>query len=389
MSGPHLALITSNLGLGGSEVQVVQLARGLRSSGWRVTVVSLQAGGKLAQELLMAGIAVVTVPVQRIATPQEWVGLWHIVESLAPDIVHTQAFRANLWGRLAALATKRPVVASVRATYSYLPRAYYPLERLLARWTKAIITPSRATAEHLISVLRIPRPLVEVIPNGVDSTLFTPRSREQPLRRHWDPNADFLVLAPGRLVPQKNHMAVLDAFHRLVCGQLPATLVIVGSGPLEHELRARAARIPARVVFTGELGRELMPEAMAAADVICLASQFEGMPNVILEAMASARPVAATAVDGVVELVTNGEDGLLIPPNNPGALERALATLAADIPLRVRLGTAARHRAETQHSPDAAVDRHIRLYERILRSNGTPVIAVPSKNIDRSQDSTQ
>jgi glycosyltransferase involved in cell wall biosynthesis len=106
---------------------------------------------------------------------------------------------------------------------------------------------------------------------------------------------------------------------------------------------------------------------MAAVDAVCLASRFEGMPNVLLEAMASAKPVVASAVDGVQEIVEDGETGFLTPPGDDFALADALVRLAGDRSLRVQMGTAGRQRMMARHSPALNLQRHMSLYEQVLQ----------------------
>ena len=362
---PRIAIVTSSLALGGSEVQVVMLSRGLKSAGWEVVVVALQPG-PLAADLHADKIRVIDLPMGRLTTPSTWLKLRRALNDLAPDIVHTQAFRANLWGRLAGLAPQRNVVASVRATYTYLPSAYYPVERLLSRWTAAIVTPSQATADHLAKSVKIRKKLISVIPNAVDTTLFMPNGTEKSLRREWG-DGSFVVLAPGRLVAQKNHRAIINAFQLVAEKHPDAVLVIAGTGPLEGALRRQASHLQYRVVFTGELSRGQMVRAMGAADTACLASRFEGMPNVLLEAMASAKPVVASAVDGVQEIVEDGKTGFLTPPGDDFALAEALVRLAGDPSLRAGMGAAGRQRMMARHSPGLNVQRHMSVYEEILQ----------------------
>lgn len=362
---PRIAILTSSLTQGGSEVQVTTLGRGLKSAGWDVTVVSFQPG-PMEAELLEADIHVLNLRIGRVSTPSAWLDLSRLVRRLAPDIVHTQAFRANIWGRLAAVRANIPVVVSVRATYSYLPRAYYPIERLLAQWTAAIVTPSKATADHLTSAVKISSSLISVIPNAVDTDLFMPNGSGDAMRRAWG-TAGFVVLAPGRLVPQKNHGGLVNAFRTVAERRPDSTLVIAGTGPLESEIRRQALPLGDRVVFAGELPHKQMVEAMAAADVVCLASHFEGMPNVLLEAMACGKPVAASGVDGASEVVEDGLTGFLTPPEDAPALAQSLLKLADDPSLRSKMGALGRQRAVAEYSPALNIQRHITLYERVLK----------------------
>lgn len=366
MSSRSIAMITSGLGAGGSEIQFIQLALGLRSRGWRVEVISLQAGGGYWEVLCGKGVPVRLCRASRLPTPGAVWRLVRAIREVRPSVVHTQAFRANLAGRLAAAMVGIPVVASVRATYSYLPRAYRPFERMLCSWTSYVVTPCEATGRYLVEVIGIPARKVVTIVNGVDTALFSPDRNGLPFRERWKLGQGFVVLAPGRLVAQKNHAAVLRAFRTVAASRPDARLVVAGEGPLRRELEGQARLLGGAVVFTGELSRAEMAEAMAAADVVCVLSRYEGMPNVVLEAMASGRPVVANCVDGVPEVVEDRVDGILVPPGDEIAAARALESLAASPGQRRALGQAGRRKVVERYGIDTNVARHVELYESLL-----------------------
>jgi len=368
--GRQILLIASGLGTGGAELQFCQLALRLASRGWSISVVSCQEGGAYRGYLERNGIRVIGCPVGRIAAPAQLVRLWLAIRRVRPDLVYTQAFRANLWGRIAALSLGIPCVASVRATYSYLPRPYLPIERLLALPTRRIVTPSEATSPHLIRTVGIASAKIITIPNGVDTALFSPARDGSPFRSRWNLEGKIVVFFAGRLAPQKNPLALLQAFALFAAREPRAVLVIAGSGPLEGRLRQSSQSLAGRLAFVGELGRDAVADAMAACDIVCQLSEFEGMPNTLLEAMASARPVVATGVDGVPEIVTSGVHGLLVARGDVEGAARALSTLAADPALRGRYGMAGRAAVEEWHSIDVNVDAHVRLYEEILGASG-------------------
>ena len=364
-----ILMVTSGLAVGGSELQLCQLAIGLRQRGWKVHVVSLQPGGSYRRWLVNSGIQITEIRIGRFAHPSPLARLAAVIRASAPDIVHTQAFRANLWGRVALRRLNPPLIASLRATYTYYPRAYYPIERILGRWTDRIISPSIAAAHHLVAVVGLPASKVTVIPNGVDTEMFA-RSRDDALgfRRRLSLDGAFLVLAPGRLVRHKEHATIIEAFGSLLTHRPTSVLVVAGAGPLAHELARRAAPFGENVRFVGELSREDMIGAMGAADVVCLMSRSEGMPNVILEAMAAGVPVVASAVDGTTEVVQDGATGWLVPPGDSSALAGRLIELADRPDTRAKLGRQARQAARQLHSLDLNVERHVNVYETVLAS---------------------
>ena len=371
MTVRRIAIVSSGLGMGGSELQVYQLATGLTSRGWQVTVVSLIAGGYYVPLFREKSIRVIEVPVSRIATPRSFRRLVATLRDLQVGIVHTQALRANLWGRIAANLLSLPVVASVRATYSYLPRPYYLVERALAIRTAWVLTPSRATTQHLVDHVGIPAGKVITIPNAVDLELFHPSRDGIEFRRRLGLEGKTVVLAAGRLIAQKNYVGLVSAFARVVNSQFDVVLVVAGSGPLERELKALAANQGCPAHFVGDLDRSSMADAMAAADIFLMMSDFEGMPNAILEAMAAAKPVVSTAVDGVTDLITQEVEGILVQKRDVAGAAMAVERLIMSPALRRALGSAGRRRVEKRHSIAENVSRHINLYEPLIDSAPT------------------
>ena len=180
----------------------------------------------------------------------------------------------------------------------------------------------------------------------------------------------------GRLKPQKDHGTFLQAAKDILGRNPSARFLIVGDGPLRSELETQAQQLdlfPA-MIFTGV--RTDIPAVLSALDVFVLSSRWEGLPNAVLEAMASARPVVATAVDGVQGVVTFGENGLLVSPGDSTALAAACQKLASDPDMRDRLGQAGYGYVVEHHSLDVMIDKYATCYADLLHSHG---LASPNK----------
>jgi len=145
-----------------------------------------------------------------------------------------------------------------------------------------------------------------------------------------------------------------------------SALVIAGAGPLEIALKKRGGELGKPVVFVGELDRQSLANAMGAADAVVLASSFEGMPNVLLEAMASRRAVIATCVDGSAELVDDGVDGLLVPVGDTAELVKALTRLVDAPSMRLAFGEAGRRKVERSFTIERNTLEHARVYEEVI-----------------------
>lgn len=180
-------------------------------------------------------------------------------------------------------------------------------------------------------------PKLHVVHCGVDPAVYAPPVEPRD-------STTLRILCLGRLVPEKGQAILLDAFERLVARSVDARLTLVGDGPTRGDLEAQvqARGLAGRVVFMGPVGQDDVPPLYEDADVFCLPSFAEGLPVVLMEAMATELPVVTTRIAGVPELVVDGENGLTVPPSDPNALAAALERLAGDAALRRELGTAAR-----------------------------------------------
>jgi glycosyltransferase involved in cell wall biosynthesis len=185
----------------------------------------------------------------------------------------------------------------------------------------------------------------------VDATAFRPAAAGQALRRRFGISPDaFLILGVGRLVEKKGFDVLVDA-----AAMLPgAHVLIAGDGSLRDELRRRAEARHAPVSFAGTLDRERVAEAFAAADAVAVpsvvdrAGNVDGLPNTLLEALASGRPVVASALAGIPDVVSDGQNGLLVKAGDAAALAAALGRLKDDAATRGRLAAAARRSAERE-----------------------------------------
>ena len=165
------------------------------------------------------------------------------------------------------------------------------------------------------------------------------------------------LLFVGRLAPVKGLRVLVEAFGRVLATHPSARLTLIGDGPDRATLEALAAPLGGAVRFTGYLSQQAVADALAGCDLFVLPSFAEGVPVVLMEAMASARPVVATRITGVPELVEDGTSGLLVPPGDPEALADAIATLVADPEARARMGAAGRARVTASFDVDREAAR--------------------------------
>lgn len=337
---------------GGAERVVVSLARGAEAAGHAVAVAS--APGELLEEL--DGVECFRLPLlgrRPTAVPGAALQLRRALRRWQPDIVHCHN---PGMGIVTSLATLRGRVPKALVSVHGVPDADWPRTAKVLRLAGLPVVACGpgvevALGEHGLRA-------AAKIWNGV-SPAPPPADRAE-LQRTWRiPPGHKLVLAVGRLVPAKNHALAIQAF----AGVDSATLVIVGEGPLRNELEgeARRAGVHDRVVFAG-----LRPDARAligAADAVVVSSRSEGLPMVVLEALAAGTPVVATAVRGVREILENEQNALLAPSEDPLRLTHAIQQVLSDEALAGRLANSGRGLAE-DHTEQAMVDAFLDLYAR-------------------------
>jgi glycosyltransferase involved in cell wall biosynthesis len=294
-----------------------------------------------------------------------WV--WRLRELMARgryDIVHTHL---PVPAAAARLLPVRPAPVFVHTEHNLWSRYRTPTRwanALTYRRNSQVIAVSQAVAGEVDQRrLRAPGSLT-VVHHGVDRVQATvPRAEAR--RRLGLPVDPFVVGSVGNLTPKKDQRSLVEALGLLRKGLPDARLVLIGTGPLEGELRAqvRAAGLTEGVLMTGSRGD--VRDLLAGFDVFALSSRQEGLPVAIMEAMAAGLPIAATAVGGLPEMIEDGRDGLLVPPDSPAALAAALARIAHEPGLAGRLGAAAARRSADFDA--ASAQRQIEaVYERAL-----------------------
>lgn len=373
----------TELDIGGAEKSLVRLATGLNRRLWSPRVVALGPEGALAEPIRAAGIEVVCLGV----TPRRPV---HAIRTLVgtlrrprPALIQSFLFHANVATRLAAPWTGRPWVLGGLRVAEHQKRWHLGLERLTGFLAAGAVCVSEGVRRFSHEVGGWPEDRLTVIGNAVDPVLFDaaePAERSQ----MGVPDGAFLTLFVGRLNVQKGLPTLLDAAERLITERPDWHLVIVGDGPERDWLRARISRSPSLTAHVHPLGwQPNIPALLRAADLLVLPSLWEGMPNIVLEAMAARRAVVATNVEGSEDVVVPGATGWLVPPREVDDLLDALRQAAADPERLRRFGDAGRARVEAEFSPQRAVLAYETLWARVLGLDDRPINAAQEPAPDR------
>ena len=224
-------------------------------------------------------------------------------------------------------------------------------------WREARAVVANSIGLRDLAVAFDPRTPVDIIPNGVNIERF------HPVERAWSPARMLFV---GRIVYQKGLDVLFQALGGLLDLDWQLTLVGDGNQRPRLEEQAQALGMFERIHFTGWLSGEAVVRQYQQSNLYVASSRHEGMPNVVLEAMAAGLPVVATAIAGNEELVLPGTNGLLVPPDDPQALQKSLRELLSDPDQLEKMGAASRHRVAAAYTWEATADQYLALLENVL-----------------------
>lgn len=282
------------------------------------------------------------------------------------DVLHAHKFGSNLWGALVGTLARTPVVVAHEHTWSFEGE---PMRKLLdrhviARASDAVVAVSREDRRRMIEIERIPAEKIVYVPNGAPPSP-PPSGRDVRAELGIAPDAP-VVGSVGMLRAQKAFEVLIEAAARLREDHPGLRVLVAGEGPERARLQALVAELglEANVLLLGHRGD--VPDLVRAFDVAALSSDYEGMPVSVIEYMEAERPVVATRVGGLPDMVEDGVHGLLVPPRDPQALAQALDALLRDPPRRAEMGARARERRRTEFDLDTMVRRVEELYLELL-----------------------
>jgi glycosyltransferase involved in cell wall biosynthesis len=351
---------------GGAERYISLLALGLDRRVFDPVVLARRGVGLDAwcAAVAASGVTVVRAPMDMPFRPDHAVPVLAALRRIEPRIVHVNMpgpydGQMGLMAPLARLAGAAGVVVT-----EHLPRVETLWKRAVVKavsyqWVDRVLTVCRANVPYLVGRQRVPEHKVGVVYNGIPASYGSVDERARGSARRD------LGLDGGRLgivyVERKGLGVLLDALGGVAGDEW--TLIVVGTGERETAFRRRASErgLEGRVRFLGGLPESGVEGVLRGADLLVLPSFIEGMPYVILEAMACSLPVVATTVDGIPEAAPHGEAGLLVPPGDAAALRAAIQRLLEDAPFRRELGENGRRRFERLFT----LDRHLAEMESV------------------------
>lgn len=363
--------VITTLDVGGAEMHLLAQVRGQVERGHEVHVAYLKGAGSLAADFRAAGATSVAKVGFHPFTP---FALWNRMRTA--DVSHSHLLKADMLCAVVAPFARAILVASKHNDEQVLKRPLVgAVHGLLGRVPKRTIVLSDHVGAFVQEHGRIARTRITRIYYGLDPTPFAEAAarpeRRAAVRAEFGVGADeVLFTCVARFAPQKAHDVLLKGFAAARAAGAPVRLLLVGDDPFgDGRVRAEALAaeldLGASVRFAGI--RRDVPELLAASDVFTMASLWEGLGLVFLEAMAARLPVLASAVSAVPEVVRDGQTGLLVPAGDPAALGEAMRRLAGDRELRERLGAAGAERVGAAFRLDAMVDQTIAVYAQAVK----------------------
>lgn len=356
----RILMLRPQIELGGVTSHILLLARGLLEHGHQVEVAT--TGGDALHLLEQMGVPVFMSPLYpstALNLVRSVMRLVHLVRANRVDILHSHHRFTAIVGRLVSRLTSVPLVATIHEFKD-------DWHLLASLWMGDMtITPSEALKHHLVSFYAGKGEDIVVVPNAVDLGEVPDAAQCAAVREALIPDPDALTVGCiGRLSPEKGVRYFVQSIPLIIKFAPKVRFLVVGDGPEQQALTRLTYDLGLRPsqILLGP--RTDIPEIMQLLDVVVIPSVSESFSLVALEAMRAARPVVATSVGGLPEVVRHGETGRLVPPESPRALAQTICDLLADSAQRRRLGERGRQIVLEEYAASLMVDRTIEVYQR-------------------------
>lgn len=358
--------LVEGMNWGGAETKLLELIANMDRHRFETTVCSLGMGDRLRDRFDELGIPFVNFERRGKIDPRLIWDVSKLIRKEKFDVVMTTLFYADVVGALASAISPNKAVFSWETISApeWLIKHRLLAYRFAMKFCSKVVSVSHATAKWLVDERGLAENQITVIPYGVNLDLYKQGSSPE-LRKELGIAADTKVVGVvARLHHQKGHCYLIDAAKQIVAEQDNVVFVFAGDGELRKRLEEQVADANLSDYFKFLGFRSDVKELLRTFDIFCLPSLYEGLPNVILEAMASGLPVVATAVDGTVELIDEGSTGFLVQPKHAQMLATRLAALLQDSELRQRFGQQGRRKVEEQYSLQMQVENFQNLYAK-------------------------
>ncbi len=324
--------LVEELTIGGLEKVLASIVLNLNKKKFNVSVWCLREGGYFADKLVKEGIDVKILHIYTSRNPLSIYKLYRLLKIHQFDIIHTHAYSAGIIGRISAFLAGVPVIISHNhSIYDFYNRYYHLVEWILSLITDRVICISEEVNRFTNETQRINSRKLITIHNGIDDDCAVIENRGSDLKNELGISLNHSVIGTiAHLEEHKGHKYLLEAASLLLSSKRDISFLFVGEGTLKEKLKKLCVdlKIENNIIFVGE--RSDISEILFSIDIFVLPSLREGLGLAILEAMACGKPVIATNVGGIPEIVKDGVSGILVPPKDPKSLYRAMSDLLDD-----------------------------------------------------------
>ncbi len=361
----RIAFCITELDPGGAEWALFHIVSRLDRNKWTPQVYCLSSGGELVSRFEEQGIPVKCYGAKSRRDLKVFRWLEAELRKFSPRIVQGFLFHGNIVSRIAGSRAGVPIRLAGHRVAERENRWHLWVDRLTKRFVQHHVCVSSGVAKFLLKKLRIETSQLTVIPNGIDPEFKLGSFGGLREELGLEPQTR-IILAVGRLHRQKGFKTLLEAFRKNAQELADVHLVIVGEGPERTSIEAFVDRysLHGRVTLTGF--RPDIPELMSESDLFVLSSLWEGMPNVVLQAMLMHLPVIVTDVEGVADLITNGVSGRIVKPGSIKDLRTAMQEFLVDDTAAQEMATNAKAIVVKEFTWDRAAGEYDQLYQSLI-----------------------
>lgn len=368
-----IAFCITELDPGGAEWALYQIVSRLDRTRWSPCVYCLGKAGEVADQIRSAGIPVICYGAQSPFKLGAFSWLTSNLRNDLPLIIQGFLFHGNIVSRISGYLAGVPLRVAGHRVAERQKTWHLWIDRLTKQFVHHHICVSRGVADHVQQKLHLRQEQITVIPNGVDCKQTY--ENQSILRRELGFSAQSeIVLAVGRLHRQKGFDLLISAFEHIAQVSPDAHLVIVGEGAerprLEEQIQSSGLQHKVHLIgFRSDL-----PHLLAEADLFVLSSRWEGMPNVVLQAMAAKLPVIATNVEGISEILVNGQSGVVVNPGSINDLRQAIEDLLNHPEKASRYSRNAQAIVTKEFTWENVVQRYHSIYDSLVKTSSSPQI---------------
>ena len=339
---------------------------------YNIHVCSLTDRGILGPEFEKMGIPVYTLNIDPyVYNLKALFRLVRLIKKIKPQIVQTHIYPANTLGRTAAFFANVPIIIGTEhGLYRWKKKHQFLIDRVLAIISDKIIVVSNAAKKHIYRSTKIPVSKLQTIYNFIDIETFIPKKSKDALRQEFGvSDLDFIVGSVGRIVKEKGYDILLQSINLLRGRGYSFKYIVVGDGKYLKTLKSNAcaADLSRDIIFTGF--RSDIADILQIFDIFVLPTLDEGFGISIIEAQIMGLPVIASSVDAIPEIIQNGYNGLLIPPNDPNSLANEIEYLYKNAGSRSEIGIRAKESVVERFSARVSINNLDDVYTQLLKKS--------------------